>query len=50
MGHRITQRIYTCDLCDKTPEDGATLWHMNSEVWCEECCDKLEEDEDKESD
>lgn len=22
MGQRITQRIYTCDLCGKTPDDG----------------------------
>ena len=39
MGHHIRQTIYTCDICDKTPEDGESLWHMNSEVWCESCCD-----------
>lgn len=40
MGAIIIQRIYTCDLCGKTPEDGEKLWHMNSEVWCEACCEK----------
>jgi len=43
MGRRITQRIYTCDLCGKTPEDGEYVWEMMGEHWCEECCDKEEE-------
>lgn len=42
MGRRIIQTIYTCDLCGKTPTDGEKLWHMNSQVWCEECCNKEE--------
>jgi len=48
MGHRIIQTIYTCDLCDKTPEDGEKLWHMNQEVWCEECCNKKDEETEEE--
>ena len=43
MGRRIIQRIYQCDLCGKTPDDGERLWHMNDEVWCEECSDKKPE-------
>ena len=45
MGHRITQTIYTCDVCNKTPEDGKYLWHMNNQVWCESCCDKIDNEE-----
>lgn len=45
MGHRVTQRIYECDICGKIPEDGEYLWHMNSEVWCSDCCDKIENEE-----
>ena len=39
MGYRLTQRIYSCDVCGKTPEDGEYMWHMGNEIWCEECCD-----------
>ena len=42
MGQRIIQTIYTCDICGETPED---LWNMNSQVWCESCCDKIENEE-----
>lgn len=45
MGHRIIQTIYTCDLCGETPEDGGKLWHMNNQVWCESCCEKVENEE-----
>lgn len=45
MGHRITQTIYTCDVCGETPEDGKYLWHMNNQVWCKNCCDKIENEE-----
>jgi len=45
MGRRITQTIYTCDVCGKTPEDGEYLWHMNNQVWCESCCDKIDNEE-----
>ena len=45
MRHRITQRIYTCDICGETPDDGEYLWHMNNEVWCEKCCCAEDEDE-----
>jgi len=39
MGHRLTQKIYTCDVCGVTPEDGEYMWHMGNEIWCEKCCD-----------
>lgn len=45
MGHIIIQTIYTCDLCGETPEDGGKLWHMNNQVWCESCCDKVDNEE-----
>jgi len=45
MGHLIIQRIYTCDICGKTPEDGEKPWHMGNEVWCEEGCKKVEEED-----
>ena len=45
MGQRITQTIYTCDVCGETPEDGEYLWHMNNQVWCDSCCDKIENEE-----
>lgn len=38
MGHRFTQRIYTCDLCAETPEDGEKMWFMGNGAWCEDCC------------
>lgn len=40
MGNRLTQRIYTCDICGYTPDDGEYMWHMGDEVWCEDCCNK----------
>jgi hypothetical protein len=40
MGHRLTQRIHTCAICDKTPADGEYMWWMGSETWCEECCER----------
>ena len=43
MGQRIIQRIYTCDICGETPEDGEKLWEMVSEIWCEKCCKETEE-------
>jgi len=46
MGARITQRIYICDLCGKTPEDGEKLWYMCEKVICEECIKKQEEEEE----
>ncbi len=42
MGRRIIQRIFTCDLCGETPEDGEKLWYMGNQIWCEKCCDKFE--------
>ena len=48
MGQIIYQKIYTCDLCGKTPKDGEKLWHMGCEVWCEKCCKKAETGEDDE--
>lgn len=48
MGQRITQHIYTCSLCGKTPEDGDYMWEMGNEIWCKECCDKQEQIEENE--
>ena len=44
MGHRITQRIIECTICEEIPEDGEYLWEMGREYWCEKCC----QDEDVE--
>jgi len=44
MGKRVAQRIYECSLCNETPEDGEYLWHMNNEMWCEKCSDKIDND------
>ena len=46
MGMRVVQRIYQCDLCGKIPEDGEPLWEMGREMYCEECCDKTEEEDE----
>lgn len=45
MGHRITQRIHSCDKCGKTPEDGEFMWYMCNEIWCEECTERHDEEE-----
>ena len=51
MGQRITQRILECDLCNKIPKNGDNMWQMGNELWCEECCNKEdEEDREKEED
>ena len=42
MGQKIRQRILVCDVCGKTPDDGETMWEMGREVWCEDCCNRLE--------
>ncbi len=44
MGHRTTQRILDCAVCGKTPDNGAYMWEMNSEYWCEDCCNDDHED------
>jgi len=48
MGRIIIQKIYTCDVCGRTPDNGENMWHMCSEVWCEECCDKDEQETEDE--
>jgi len=48
MGHRIIQRIYTCDKCGIIPEDGERMWWMGNKIWCEKCCD--DNDNDKKDD
>ena len=48
MGQIIYQNIYTCDICDKTPENGEKLWHIGSEVWCEECCNRSDNEDEEE--
>ena len=45
MGHRVTQRIITCDECGETPEDGEHLWEMCGEYICSNCIDKDDEDD-----
>lgn len=50
MGHRVTQRVFQCDVCGTTPDDGEYLWEMGREHWCEDCCDKDSEDVMGESD
>ena len=42
MGQRTRQRILTCSWCGTIPEDGEPMWEMGSEIWCEECCDKTD--------
>ena len=37
MGHKIIQKVYVCDCCGSTPEDGEVLWEMASEYICEKC-------------
>ena len=44
MGHRVTQRIIECSVCRKTPDDGEYLWEMSGEYWCEDCCNKDDEE------
>lgn len=48
MGQRLTQRILECSLCGKTPEDGEYIWEMGRELWCAECCDKMENEQESE--
>ncbi len=50
MGHRVTQTILECGVCNTIPEDGQYLWEMCGEYWCEDCCEhennlKLENEE-----
>ena len=40
MGHRTYQRILECAICGGTPDDGEPMWEMGSDFWCEQCCDK----------
>lgn len=50
MGHRTTQRILECSTCGITPDHGEYLWEMDSEYWCESCCEsEPEEDQEIES-
>lgn len=50
MGRRLTQRILECDICHKIPEDGEYIWEMNTELWCEACCEKHAETDDDDDD
>ena len=51
MGQRITQRIYDCDICGRTPEDGEDMWEMyngNGCVYlCESCANADDDMEEK---
>ena len=44
MGGRTYQRILECSECRRVPEHGEPMWEMGGEHWCEECCDKDEEE------
>ena len=48
MGQRLTQRILECSLCGKIPENGEPIWEMGRELWCAECCDKMEKEQENE--
>lgn len=49
MGHRLTQRIYTCDKCGITPKEGENMWRMGTEVWCEDCCNNEDDETDSQA-
>lgn len=38
MWRRFFQRIYECDVCRTTPDDGEPMWHMGNQIWCKDCC------------
>jgi hypothetical protein len=42
MGNKTYQRILTCSICNKTPDDGEPLWEMITDFWCETCIDYME--------
>lgn len=48
MGQKLIQRILECSLCGKIPENGEPIWEMGRELWCEECCDKMEKEQENE--
>lgn len=49
MGQRLTQRIFECTECGKIPDDGEHIWEMGAnELWCQECCDREEPEDDNE--
>jgi len=50
MGNIIIQKIYTCDICGQTPEDGEKLWHMGSEVFCDKCCNATQDEDEEDND
>jgi hypothetical protein len=45
MGKRTYQRILTCSICNKVPDDGEPLWEMCADFWCETCCDTMKNEE-----
>jgi len=47
MGNRITQRVFQCGICGKTPDDGEYMWEMCGEYWCEDCCENDNEVENE---
>ena len=48
MGQKLRQRILECSLCGKIPENGEPIWKMGRELWCVECCDKMENEQENE--
>jgi len=44
MGQRITQKIYRCNRCLETPEDGEYLWEMGfAGTLCNKCTEDYED-------
>jgi len=50
MGHRTTQRILECAVCEVIPDDGEYMWEMDNQYWCEACCNTDHPDDIPEDD
>ena len=50
MGQKTYQRILQCSECGDTPNDGEPLWEMGGDHWCEDCCNKDEDEEEERCD
>ena len=47
-GAMIIQKIYTCDFCFETPDDGSYMWEVGDKVMCEPCSELSKEVEEVE--
>jgi len=45
MGSRTYQRILECAECGRVPGHGEPMWEMGNVYWCDDCCNKDEEEE-----